>query len=158
MSCYNIGEMDLLDKKLIEIMEQDAWQGSTILAKQLSTSSSTIRRRIANLIKNNVMRIVAVVDHNKIGLPLIAVIALHTIPEKLDSVAHSLFNRPEVTWISTTTGRFDIIFVARFSSTDELSNFIQNELSTLEGLKDSETFVCLRVLSWRDHSKSYKRT
>ena len=114
------------------------------MAKQLNVSPATIRRRIRTLLQSQ-LRIVAVADHNKIGLTLAAVIALDVAHDKLESVTQFLISRPEVTWLSTTTGRFDVILLARFGRTDELSDFLHNELAQLEGLKNSETFVCLKV-------------
>ena len=60
-----------------------------------------------------------------------------------------LANRREVRWVSSSTGRFDIIVLARFHSTDELSGFIQKDLAQVEGLRNSETFVCLHVKKGR---------
>ena len=49
----------------------------------------------------------------------------------------------EVTWISTTTGRFDIISITRFDFTDGLNEFINKVMPKIERLRDSEAFVCL---------------
>ena len=137
--------IDGLDERLIHLLENDARQSSEVLAAQLNTSPATIRRRVRKLIQSKVLRIVAVVDSSKVGLPLTAVIALDVAHEKLDSVTQMLVSRPEVKWISTTTGRFDILVMARFPSTDELSVFVQKELAKIEGVRDSETFICLHI-------------
>ena len=141
--------MDSLDKNLIELLARDARQSSEALAKQLNVSPATIRRRINKLIQSGVVRIVAVGDPNKIGFPLAAVICFDVAHEKLDSVMEMLANRREVRWVSSSTGRFDIIALARFHSTDELSDFMQKEMAHVEGLRNSETFVCLHVKKGR---------
>ena len=137
--------LDLSDKKLIELLMEDAQQSSETLGKRLKVSSATVRRRTKKLIQNGVLRIMAVTDPSKVGAPLAVVIAFDVVHEKLDSITKSLANRPEVRWVSTTTGRFDLIIIARFGSTEELANFTQKELPKLEGIRDSETFVCLHV-------------
>ncbi len=137
--------LDSLDKKLIELLMEDAQRSSEMLGKQLKVSSATIRRRTKKLIQNGVMRIMAVTDPSKAGAPLAVVIAFDVVHEKLDSVTQLLANRPEVRWASTTTGRFDLIIIARFGSTEELANFAQKELPKIKGIRDSETFVCLHV-------------
>ena len=137
--------LDLLDKKLIKLMQDDAQQSSEVLAKQLEVSPATIRRRVRRLIKSSVMRIAAVVDPAKVGLPLAALIALDVAPDKLDPAMQMLSNLQDVRWVSLTTGRFDVIALVRFPSTEELSSFVQNEIAKIEGVRNSETFVCLHM-------------
>jgi len=137
--------MDSLDEKLLRLLGQDARQSSDALASKLKVSAATVRRRVRVLLRKDVLRIVGVVDPDKVGLSLAAVIALDVVHEKVEAVVQELASRPEIRWISTTTGRFDIVAVTRFRSTDELARFMQKEMAKLEGLRDSETFVCLHV-------------
>ena len=140
---------DSIDEQIIRLLGQDARQNSETLAKQLKLSSATVRRRLRKLIHSGVLQIVGVVDPNNFGLPMAAVITLDVAHDKLESAMEALAKRPEVRWISATTGRFDIILIARFRSTDGLSDFITKELAQLEGVKDSETFICLDVKKGR---------
>ncbi len=138
-------KVDSLDERLIKLLQKDARRSSDVLAKQLKVSPATVRRRMRRLIQDGTMRIAAIVDPAKIGLLLAAMIALDVEHDKLDSVVAQLFERPEVGWLSTTTGRFDIMALARFPSTEGLSKFIQKEIAEIEGIRDSETFVCLNI-------------
>ena len=38
-------DIDETDSKIIKLLEEDAWQTSEVLAKQLSVSSATVRLR-----------------------------------------------------------------------------------------------------------------
>lgn len=138
-------KIDLLNEHIIEMMGQDARVSSEVIAKKLKVAPATIRRRVNELINNKVMRIVAAVDPNKVGLPLAAIVAYDAESNKLDSAVNALARMPEVKWISTTTGRFDIISLVQIGSTDELYGFINKVMSQVDGLKNSETFVCMRV-------------
>lgn len=140
-----MNKIDSIDEQLIKLLQEDATQTSRVLAKKLNLSPVTVRRRIKKLIRNKVMRIGAIVDPRKIGIPLSVVISLDVAPDKLPSVLKELAKRPEITWVSSTTGRFDIVALARFSSTDGLSKFIQSEISMIDGVKDSEVSVCLQL-------------
>jgi Lrp/AsnC family transcriptional regulator for asnA, asnC and gidA len=137
--------IDKLNERLIELLGENARQSSDVIARKLKTSPATIRRRLRRLLQSGVLRIVAVADANKIGLPLTAIIAMDVSHDKLDGVIEKLVNHPEVKWVSTTTGRFDIVAITRFASTEDLADFVQKELAGLEGLRDSETFVCLHI-------------
>jgi Lrp/AsnC family transcriptional regulator for asnA, asnC and gidA len=136
--------IDLLDEGIIKLLAQDGRASSEMLAKKCKVTPSTVRRRLNELIRKGMVRVIAVVDPKKVGYPLAAVIAYDVEHDKLDSAMKLLSNMHEVTWISTTTGRFDIISITRFDSTDGLSEFINKVMPNIEGLKESETFVCLQ--------------
>jgi len=137
--------MDRLDEELIKLLQEDARQSSIVLAKQLKASPATVRRRVNKLISTGVVRIRAFPDAGKIGLPLAVILAMDVAQEKMAPAMQTLANRQEVSWVSTTTGRFDIIALARFSSTDELSEFIQKVVPSIDGVRDCETFICLQL-------------
>ena len=136
---------DSIDEQLARLLGQDARQNSETLAKQLNMSSATVRRRLRKLIRDDLIRIVGVVNPTNFGFPVAVVITLDVVHEKSAAAMQALAGRPEVEWVSTTTGRFDIIAIARFRSNDNLSEFMTKVLAKLEGLRDSETFVCLNV-------------
>ena len=138
-------EMDLLDLELIKLLSQDAAQSNQIIAKKLKVTTATIRRRKGQLIKKDALRILGAVNPAKIGYGVTVVVAFDVQGDKLNSAVKLLSSLPEITWLSTTTGRFDIIALVRLQSTDELSQFITDTVSSIEGLRNSETFVCLRV-------------
>lgn len=137
--------IDAVDERIIQLLSQDAWQSSETLAKQIGVSSATVRRRIKKLVKNGTLRVGAFVDPVKIGQPLAAVIALGVPHDRVEKVAQQLSSRPEVKWVASTTGRFDILAFLRLGSTDELATFVQKELPRLEVIRSSETFICLHI-------------
>ncbi len=137
--------VDSLDEKLIKLLQQDARRSSEVLAKKLGVSPATVRRRLRNLIREGVVRIAAIPDLEKVGLHLAAIIALKVDRDRLEDVMSALTARGEVSWACTTTGRFDILAMARFHSTEEFTRFLQDELTKIDGIRDSETFVCLET-------------
>jgi len=58
---------------------------------------------------------------------------------------HQICSYPEVVKAFTTTGRFDAFALVRFSSNERLSSFLRKEITKIEGIKNSETFVCLHM-------------
>jgi DNA-binding Lrp family transcriptional regulator len=137
--------IDYIDEQLVHLLEENARQSSDTLAKQFNVSSATIRRRLKRLIDSNVLHIVAIRDPLRTGLPLAAVIGFNIYHEFLDSAMQAICSRPEVVLACTTTGRFDAFALARFSSNEDFSLFLRNEITKITGIKDSETFVCLHT-------------
>lgn len=137
--------IDSIDEHLIIQLSKNARQSSKTLAKTLNLSPATVRRRIQRLLKDDVMAIIALVDPQKIGLGLVAVIFLNVEPKFLEAATEHLASKDEVAWLATTTGRFDIMATVQFVSIEELYTFLREELPKIEGLKNSETSICLKV-------------
>ncbi|MDP3879158.1 MAG: Lrp/AsnC family transcriptional regulator [Dehalococcoidales bacterium] len=136
--------IDETDEQLIKLLEQDAWQTSEALASPLNVSSATIRRRLKRLVQNGILRAVAVhVDTTDTRVE--AMVALNVTHGSLDSVIQALARHPEAKWVASTTGRFDVLTLFEFNSTEELFQYVRNTLILIDGIKDSETFVCLHV-------------
>lgn len=137
--------LDSLDKTLVKLLQTDARQNSNALAKHLGVNSSTIRRRIEKLLKDEVIRFVVIPDPKKIGLPLQAVVAFDVAEDMLKSVLEKLGNLEEVQWLTVTTGRFDVLASIWVPSTEELFHFLEEFVAKLEGVRNTETFICLHV-------------
>ena len=131
-----------IDERIIHLLKKDATQNSEALAKHLNVSSSTVRRRIKKLMQSGVLRISASVDPTKVGLHLAVVLALDIVHDKLNQAEKKLADETQVEWVSKTTGRFDLIAFARFSSVAHLSTFLSSNLSRIDGIRNSETFIC----------------
>ena len=137
--------IDSIDEQLINLLMKDASISSEVLAKQLNVHSSTIRRRIKKLVEQKKIHIIALPEPSEVGLLIEAVVALHVTHDKLDIALEALSKYPEVRWLAATSGRFDIMVYMWFHSTNELYKFVETEVGSLEGLKNSETFICLYV-------------
>ena len=135
--------VDQFDKELITLLERDARQTSEKLAEQLSASPSTVRRRVSELLKRGAIRIVAIPEPKHIGTPLVAIMAFQVLHEKLNSFVKTLGKQKDVKCLYLTSGRFDAIALMWFSSTEQLYKFMENEISQIEGIRSTETFVCL---------------
>jgi Lrp/AsnC family transcriptional regulator for asnA, asnC and gidA len=138
--------LDTLDIELIELLVKDAHISSTALANRLHVNSSTIRRRMKNLIKQGIIRITATPDFAKIGLPVMAILSFEVSHEKVDSVLKELNTYPNVAWLGATSGRFNVRSVWWTSSTDELHRLTESEIGKIDGILRIETSICLRIV------------
>ncbi|MCX8127025.1 MAG: Lrp/AsnC family transcriptional regulator, partial [Dehalococcoidia bacterium] len=141
--------IDAIDEQLVRLLQKDCRQSSQALAKKLHISSRTVRRRMNNLLESKVISNVVLVDPVAFGYPVVAIIAFNVMPGKVRSVTEALAARHEVRWLTSTAGRYDILALARFRSTDEASDFLEEQLSKVDGIKTSETFFCLSVKKGR---------
>jgi Lrp/AsnC family transcriptional regulator for asnA, asnC and gidA len=134
-----------LDEQIITLLGNDARQSSKVLAKQLNVSPATVRRRIGKLLNSGILHYVAAIDSVKVAFSTIVVLALDVDRNKIKNVTEILVHLPEIKWVATTTGRFDILATAYLTPGNNLSEFLEKKLGNIEGIRDSETFVCLDV-------------
>ena len=144
-----VRSLDSIDEQLIRLVQRDGRQSSEKLAKSLNVSATTVRRRLRELIRSNVLRIAALADVEKAGFPMVTLIALDVEHGKLEQSADLLASHTRVPWVSVTTGRFGVVGLGVFRSANELSNFLQKEIPEIEGLRNCETLVCLDVKKGR---------
>ena len=137
--------MDLLDTQLIELLMKDANVSSNYLANQLDVSSSTVRRRMQNLLEKGMIRITATPSLEKVGLPVTAFISLEVSHEKIKSVLKALSAYPHAAWVGATSGLFNVRTVWWVSSTEELYYILESEIGTIDGINRIETSICLQV-------------
>ncbi len=149
MSESQTTSLDKLDLRLISLLEIDANQSSEALAAKLKVSPTTVRRHLRRLTRENVFSIVAMVDPQKVGYLLTAIVAFDVANEQMAALMRALSKRPEVKWVTSTTGRFDVMALARFRSTEELSHFVEQGVSGIPGVRNTETSVCLQVAKGR---------
>ncbi len=145
----HMDRIDTMDEQLVRLLGRDAKQNSEALARQLGLSAATVRRRLRKLIQRKLLRIVGVIDPADFGFPVAAVISLDVAHNKLESAMLALAELEEMKWVSSTTGRFDVMALGRFRSTEDLSRFVTKVLAHIKGVKNVETFVCLDIRKGR---------
>jgi Lrp/AsnC family transcriptional regulator for asnA, asnC and gidA len=141
MRLYNIDETDA---ELIAALDEDVRATYTSLGKRLGVDQVTVRRRLDKLLDSGVIRLGVLVDYSRIGPSLHVLFALSIHSDSVDSVLEQVGQLPQVSWVTSVTGRFDSIALARFSSYDELGDFVHKDLNSIKGILRSETFVFLR--------------
>ena len=142
--------MDELDTKIIEILKEDGRASNARIARQVSVSEGTVRRRLKRLVQEKYIQVVAIPDPTKMGYESRALIGVQVDPDKVDQVADSLFDLNEITWVAVTTGSYDIFAWAMLSSAEELGIFLRTKVGIIPGVNRTETFVNL-ANKWRGY-------
>jgi Lrp/AsnC family transcriptional regulator for asnA, asnC and gidA len=137
--------LDELDEKLISLLQSDGRASNIELAKKVGVSEGTIRRRFRNLLKDEVIRIVAIPDPSKLGRNTTALIGLQVDPALVDNVASDLAAIAEVQYVAITTGAYDIFLWVALASPEELSVFLRSRVGAIQGVRRTETFVNLAI-------------
>jgi Lrp/AsnC family transcriptional regulator for asnA, asnC and gidA len=136
--------LDDVDLRLISLLQGDGRRSNVEIAQELNLAEATVRRRLDRLLSDGALRITAVVDPDKTGLPTAAVIMVEADLARVDDIARQLAALPEVQIVSITTGRWDIIVQAVFPSDEHLLSFLRDRVASIAGVRHTETFHVLR--------------
>ena len=137
--------LDELDDQLISRLQEDGRASNIELAKQIGVSEGTIRRRFRKLVRDEVMRVVAIPNPAKLGRSTAALVGLQLDPAKVDPAAEALALIPEVQYVAVTTGAYDVFLWVALGSPEELSTFLRLQVGSIEGIRRTETFVNLSI-------------
>lgn len=137
--------MDELDRKIIQILQINGRASNARIARDVGVSEGTVRRRLKTLVEGGVIKVVALPDPEVLGYDTEALVGIQVDPDKIDDVAKLLVELKESSWVSVTTGSFDIFCWVTLPSSEELGNFLKAAVGTIPGVRRTETFVSLSV-------------
>jgi Lrp/AsnC family transcriptional regulator for asnA, asnC and gidA len=139
-------KMDELDLRLIEELQKDGRKQYVSLARKIGVTEGTIRNRLKKMEKCDLIGITAQPNLEKIGYGFTVIMGLHVKTSDLALIADKLARNRNVCYLTFVTGRYDLLAIVVTKSPQDLSRFIEKEVSTVPGVLGTETFVTLDVL------------
>lgn len=141
----NIVALDRIDKEILEILMKDARLSARQIAIKLKMSTVTIITRIKKLEKEKIIRgYTALIDHEKIGYDLTAVIEI-IAKKNILGIEEKLAKIENVCGVYDITGQTDIVIIAKFRGRNELSTFVKS-LSSMENVENTITHIVLNTV------------
>ena len=140
------GEVSDLDKRIIEHLQADGRRPFTQIAADLGVSEAAIRARTNRLIERGILQVVGVTDPLKLGFHQMALIGIRCEADRLMDVARRCSEMPEVDYVVITAGTYDILIETVCEDNEGLLRFLAERLRTIDGVRDTETFVYLRMV------------
>jgi DNA-binding Lrp family transcriptional regulator len=122
--------IDEIDQKILSELLKDGRQSSREISREIGVSVGTVLTRIRRMEKEGLIKgYTAVVDQEKLGYKLTAVIELTVSKGKLIEVDKKFAKIPNVCAVYDTTGLTDGIIIAKFKTREELSKFTKSSLA-----------------------------
>lgn len=117
--------MDDIDKKIINLLQENARTPLKTLAEHVFLSSPAVSARIEHLEKEKIITSYeAKVNQNKLGFHITAFINLEIIPTQKDEFYPFVKACPNVIECNCVTGDFSMLIKVAFPDTAELDGFI----------------------------------
>ncbi len=136
--------MDAIDLRIAQELAEDGRVPNSRIARRLGIAESTVRQRLRHLLDSGQVRIQALVNGREIHNRYLAVIGLKLEGRQLTVCAERINRLPEVQRTLIVTGRYDLLVSVLLDSHHGLVDFVTEKLSRIPGIRDSETFVCLK--------------
>ena len=138
---------DQTDWKIISILKESYVPNNTI-ARRLGISEGTVRTRLKRLKEAGILQIRALINPDVLENQQLVIVAIRVAESKLlERKAEELSRLPNVLSVSIASGRYDLITEVLLDSNRGLVRFLTEELSSIEGILASESFIMLK--SWQ---------
>lgn len=138
--------MDETDVKILKSLVSDARLSSRQVSKKSGVSIGTVLTRMRKLEKEGVVRgYSAVVDHEKLGYMLTALIEITVSKGRLLEMENEIARMPNVCAVYDVTGMTDAFVIAKFKSREDLSSFAKRLLA-MPYVERSNTHVVLTTI------------
>jgi Lrp/AsnC family transcriptional regulator for asnA, asnC and gidA len=135
---------DQTDWKIIGILKEGYVPNNTI-ARKLGISEGTVRARLKRLKEAGILQIRALINPDVLENQQLVIVAIRVAESKLlERKAEELSRLSNVLSVSIASGRYDLIAEVLLDSNRGLVKFLTEELSTIEGILASESFIMLK--------------
>lgn len=136
--------LDETSKRIIEHLQDDGRRSYASIATAVGLSEAAVRQRVQKLLDAGVMQIVAVTDPLQVGFRRQAMIGIRAEGD-LIAVGDALSAMPEVAYVVTTAGSFDLLCEVVCEDDAELLDVLSGAIRALPGVHATETFVYLKL-------------
>ena len=138
-------KIDEIDLNIIKILNQDGRTPFSQIAEQLGVSTGMIRQRYQRLVQDGVLQVVAVTNPLLMGFSTMAQIGVKVDVGRLHQIAEKIATFDEVVYLVLLTGSYDLHIEVVCRDKTHLLDFLTKKLYSVEGIKDSETFICMHI-------------
>lgn len=138
------GQLDEISKRIIEELQVDGRRPYGAIGKAVGLSEAAVRQRVSRLTQAGVIQIVAVTDPMQVGLFRQAMMGLK-VDGPLEPVADALAAMDETAYVIFCAGRFDLLCEVVCSDDTQLLELVSNHVRTIEGVRDVETMIYLKL-------------
>lgn len=138
-------KIDHIDQQIIKLLNEDGRTPFAQIAKQLGVSTGMIRQRYQRLVKEGVLQIVAITNPLLMGFATMAQIGVKADVNRLEEIADEIALFEEVVYLVLLTGSYDLHVEVVCRDITHLLHFLTKKLHAVEGVKEAETFMYLRI-------------
>ena len=139
--------MDETDKKICNILTENSRISISSISKKTGIPNSTISNRIHKLEEKKIIKqYTTILDHEKIGINITAMIIIQTETEKHENVEKQLPKLEEVTQVYSISGEYDVLIKVEARNLEELNEIINSKIRTIDGIEELRELIVMEEL------------
>lgn len=138
-------EIDDLDRGIISELQRDGRRPYREIARNLEVAEATVRFRASRLQDSGIISITAFAHPDRVGRGQLATVFVRAAAPSRAALAAELSEWPEVMYLSSLAGRFDLMLQVVVSGTEQLHELVGDRLAALDGVLETETLVELEI-------------
>jgi Lrp/AsnC family transcriptional regulator for asnA, asnC and gidA len=139
-------EIDLLNKKILQLLQKDGRITYKDITKEMDRAESTVRERIGFMEDQKIIEgYTAIINKPRVGLNRSAIIYAKVPIASFDEIANNLKAVNGVLQIYRTSGDKNLAFFMAAVDDDELNRTIKNKVNPL-GVQDIEVSVIMEAV------------
>ena len=140
--------IDEVDSKIIHLLKQNGRMQNTQLAKKLKISETAIRKRLKRLFDNEMIQVVAIVNHHKFGYKIEGNVKIKIDTKKTEQVTQKLEAIDDLWYIAQLTGAADFDVEFSVKSQGDLKDLLAN-INNIDGVINAEPSFRLQLVKNR---------
>lgn len=139
--------VDEVDRRLIDLLRDDARMSVNDLAARASVSRANAYQRLARLRENGAIRRFTVdVDHRLLGDSITALVFVDIDQHAWREMGARLLELPGVDYVGFTTGTMDIVLIVRAPDMQHLRDVVLERLQSFPEVRSTQTSFVLEEL------------
>ncbi|HXF62335.1 MAG TPA: Lrp/AsnC family transcriptional regulator [Caldilineaceae bacterium] len=138
--------MDKVDRAIIAALKEDGRTPYSRIAEQLGVSPGMIRQRVQRLNEQGILQVVAVTNPLKIGYHTMALIGVKAEGQRLQQIARQIAAFDEVIYLTICSAAYNLLVEVLCLDNSHLLSFLTEKLYSVEGVRDTETFIYLDIV------------
>jgi Lrp/AsnC family transcriptional regulator, regulator for asnA, asnC and gidA len=138
------GLLDDVNKAIVEELQKDGRRTYGSIAEAVGLSEAAVRQRVQKMRDAGVMQIVAVTDPLQVGFRSQAMVGIRADGDAR-MVAERLAAIDDIDYVVMCTGSFDILVELVCEDEDSILELLNGVVRQIEGVRDTETFMYLRL-------------
>ena len=137
-----MSSLDDIDRAIIILLNEDGRMSSAEIARRLGEiPSRTVSHRVDSLIERGIISIKAILNPEALGYDVLADVYLEVEPGRVREVANIVAKFPQVSYLACATGENDVSLSIRVRNNQELFNFVTEQLSSIPGVRRTQTHL-----------------
>ncbi|MBN2051828.1 MAG: Lrp/AsnC family transcriptional regulator [Spirochaetales bacterium] len=150
---------DKLDYYILQELRKNSRTPAVEIARKLGESERKIRKRIERMIDLGIGRFTVIIDPPSFGFGITVDIFMEVQSGSVDSITEKLLKFPELCFVANCQEKNCLSIEARFKTMEDLYNFLNYTIPSIEGVQITHHTIISRVLKdidgWVPPEKSF---